>query len=122
MENEFPSFAVDDPLDAFPVHFGGGLWGLIAVALLGRDGIILSFGTYESLQVSPRRRSLLGGGADEVGISTMNMSYVDPSGFGMEHGGGVGHRRLGRLSLHRPLRGSQVRRALAGLRRDGDSR
>ncbi|CAG0900626.1 unnamed protein product [Darwinula stevensoni] len=42
---------VDDPLDAFPVHFGGGLWGLVAVALLGRDGIILSSASPESLQV-----------------------------------------------------------------------
>lgn len=30
---------IDDPLDAFAVHFGGGLWGLIAVCLIGEKGI-----------------------------------------------------------------------------------
>jgi ammonium transporter, Amt family len=30
---------IDDPLDAFAVHFGGGLWGLISVCLIGENGI-----------------------------------------------------------------------------------
>ena len=35
---------VDDPLDAFAVHYGGGSWGLFAVCLLAKDeGIIYGF-------------------------------------------------------------------------------
>ena len=35
---------IDDPLDAFAVHFGGGSWGLIAVCLFAEhDGILYSF-------------------------------------------------------------------------------
>ncbi|KAE9553084.1 hypothetical protein FO519_003717 [Halicephalobus sp. NKZ332] len=30
---------IDDPLDAFAVHAGGGLWGLIAVCIIAKDGI-----------------------------------------------------------------------------------
>ena len=30
---------IDDPLDAFAVHAGGGLWGLIAVCIIAEDGI-----------------------------------------------------------------------------------
>uniref|UniRef100_A0A914Z761 Ammonium transporter AmtB-like domain-containing protein n=1 Tax=Panagrolaimus superbus TaxID=310955 RepID=A0A914Z761_9BILA len=33
---------IDDPLDAFAVHAGGGLWGLIAVTIIGHDGIAYS--------------------------------------------------------------------------------
>lgn len=33
---------VDDPLDAFAVHFGGGLWGLISACFLVENGIIAS--------------------------------------------------------------------------------
>ncbi|CAL4140037.1 unnamed protein product, partial [Meganyctiphanes norvegica] len=33
---------VDDPLDAVAVHAGGGLWGLIAVALFKPDGIFFA--------------------------------------------------------------------------------
>ena len=32
---------VDDPLDAFAVHFGGGFWGVIAVCLFEKDAGIL---------------------------------------------------------------------------------
>ena len=32
---------VDDPLDAFAVHFGGGFWGIIAVCLFANDSGIL---------------------------------------------------------------------------------
>ncbi|CAG0890717.1 unnamed protein product [Darwinula stevensoni] len=31
---------VDDPLDAFPVHFGGGLFGIVAVAFFMEGGIV----------------------------------------------------------------------------------
>lgn len=34
------SSAVDDPLDAVAVHMGGGLWGLVAVALFQEGGIV----------------------------------------------------------------------------------
>lgn len=34
------SFPVDDPLDAVAVHMGGGLWGLVAVALFQDEGIV----------------------------------------------------------------------------------
>ncbi|CAG0899112.1 unnamed protein product [Darwinula stevensoni] len=33
---------IDDPLDAFPVHFGGGFFGMIAVAIFMRDGIVFN--------------------------------------------------------------------------------
>ncbi|CAG0899114.1 unnamed protein product [Darwinula stevensoni] len=33
---------VDDPLDAFPVHFGGGFFGIVAVAFFMEDGIIFN--------------------------------------------------------------------------------
>ena len=32
---------VDDPVDAVAVHAGGGIWGLIAVALFRKEGIVL---------------------------------------------------------------------------------
>ncbi|CAI2356900.1 unnamed protein product [Caenorhabditis sp. 36 PRJEB53466] len=31
---------IDDPLDAFAVHAGGGLWGLTSVAIIGHDGVV----------------------------------------------------------------------------------
>lgn len=34
------SFAVDDPLDAVAVHFGGGFWGVISAALFSHGGIV----------------------------------------------------------------------------------
>ncbi|KAJ9592288.1 hypothetical protein L9F63_001184, partial [Diploptera punctata] len=34
-------FKVDDPLDAVAVHFGGGLWGLIAASIFDNSGLIL---------------------------------------------------------------------------------
>lgn len=37
---------VDDPLDAFGVHFGGGLWGLISICLVGDKGIL--YGLFDS--------------------------------------------------------------------------
>jgi ammonia channel protein AmtB len=33
-------FAVDDPLDAVAVHFGGGFWGVISAALFSHGGIV----------------------------------------------------------------------------------
>ncbi|KAK0396554.1 hypothetical protein QR680_001765 [Steinernema hermaphroditum] len=30
---------IDDPLDAFAVHAGGGLWGLFAVCIISKDGV-----------------------------------------------------------------------------------
>ncbi|CEF71676.1 Ammonium transporter family and Ammonium transporter AmtB-like domain-containing protein [Strongyloides ratti] len=33
---------IDDPLDAFAVHAGGGFWGLIAVCIIAPDGIAYS--------------------------------------------------------------------------------
>ncbi|KAK7074347.1 Ammonium Transporter Family [Halocaridina rubra] len=35
-----PKLRVDDPLDAVAVHMGGGIWGLIAVALFQDNGIV----------------------------------------------------------------------------------
>nr|XP_053630022.1 putative ammonium transporter 1 [Cherax quadricarinatus] len=35
-----PKLRVDDPLDAVAVHMGGGLWGLVAVAIFQSDGLI----------------------------------------------------------------------------------
>lgn len=43
-----PKVRVDDPLDAVAVHMGGGLWGLVAVALFQEDGIVFG-GTPEVL-------------------------------------------------------------------------
>lgn len=34
------SFAVDDPLDAVAVHFGGGLWGVVSASLFSHAGIV----------------------------------------------------------------------------------
>uniref|UniRef100_A0A1I7YPB2 Ammonium transporter n=1 Tax=Steinernema glaseri TaxID=37863 RepID=A0A1I7YPB2_9BILA len=30
---------IDDPLDAFAVHAGGGLWGLFAICIVGKEGV-----------------------------------------------------------------------------------
>jgi ammonia channel protein AmtB len=46
----FQMVAVDDPLDAVAVHFGGGLWGLIAASLFDNNGL-LSDASYESAMV-----------------------------------------------------------------------
>lgn len=35
---------IDDPLDAFAVHFGGGLWGLISAPIIVEDGIAYAIG------------------------------------------------------------------------------
>ena len=34
---------VDDPLDAFAVHFGGGLWGLVSACLVTEQGLLFAF-------------------------------------------------------------------------------
>lgn len=34
---------IDDPLDAFAVHAGGGLWGLIGACLFARNGLLYNF-------------------------------------------------------------------------------
>lgn len=31
---------MDDPLDAVAVHLGGGAWGVIALPLWGRGGVV----------------------------------------------------------------------------------
>ncbi|PIO56526.1 hypothetical protein TELCIR_22074, partial [Teladorsagia circumcincta] len=31
---------IDDPLDAFAVHAGGGLWGLISACIIAHNGIV----------------------------------------------------------------------------------
>ena len=31
---------IDDPLDAFAVHFGGGFWGLFSAVIIARDAIV----------------------------------------------------------------------------------
>ncbi|KAJ4445500.1 hypothetical protein ANN_12180 [Periplaneta americana] len=41
---------VDDPLDAVAVHFGGGLWGLIAASLFANNGFVFGV-THESAMV-----------------------------------------------------------------------
>ena len=35
---------IDDPLDAFAVHFGGGLWGLISAPIIVDSGIAYAIG------------------------------------------------------------------------------
>ncbi|UMM41446.1 hypothetical protein L5515_017707 [Caenorhabditis briggsae] len=35
---------IDDPLDAFAVHAGGGFWGLTSVAIIGHDGVVYAIG------------------------------------------------------------------------------
>ncbi|KAK6745899.1 hypothetical protein RB195_012170 [Necator americanus] len=45
---------VDDPLDAFAVHAGGGFWGLLSTCIIAHDGIVYAFsdaiaGNYGSL-------------------------------------------------------------------------
>ncbi|KAH7699638.1 AMT-4.1 protein, partial [Aphelenchoides avenae] len=35
-------FKVDDPLDAFAVHAGGGIWGLFSVCFVGSDGLVFA--------------------------------------------------------------------------------
>lgn len=37
-------FKVDDPLDAFAVHAGGGSWGLISTCIISHDGIAFGIG------------------------------------------------------------------------------
>jgi Amt family ammonium transporter len=34
---------VDDPLDAFGVHFGGGIWGLVAACIFAEKGLVYAF-------------------------------------------------------------------------------
>lgn len=41
---------VDDPLDAFSVHFGGGFSGMVSAPLLVDSGVFL-VGDYQSAQV-----------------------------------------------------------------------
>ncbi|XP_071100410.1 putative ammonium transporter 1 isoform X1 [Haliotis cracherodii] len=44
---------VDDPLDATAVHFGGGLWGVIAVSFLKKnDGILFAWDTQSGLRLA----------------------------------------------------------------------
>lgn len=33
---------VDDPLDAFAVHFGGGLWGLVSACIVTEKGLLFA--------------------------------------------------------------------------------
>ncbi|PAV87923.1 hypothetical protein WR25_03700 [Diploscapter pachys] len=40
LSNAIVKFKIDDPLDAFAVHFGGGSWGLITTCFLRDDGIL----------------------------------------------------------------------------------
>lgn len=39
--SSFIIFLVDDPLDAFAVHFGGGFSGMVSAPLLVTNGVIL---------------------------------------------------------------------------------
>lgn len=41
--------SVDDPLDAVAVHFGGGLWGLIAASLFDNNGLVFGAVSESSL-------------------------------------------------------------------------
>lgn len=45
----FP-FTVDDPLDAFAVHFGGGFFGMVSAPILIKSGILIA-GDTNSAQV-----------------------------------------------------------------------
>ncbi|KAL3120554.1 hypothetical protein niasHT_007846 [Heterodera trifolii] len=45
---------IDDPLDAFAVHFGGGLWGLVSVCLVSTSpgrGVVPSLATGDGLAI-----------------------------------------------------------------------
>ena len=46
--SSFPP-SVDDPLDAVAVHLGGGLWGLVAVAVFQQDGGLVFGGGLSTL-------------------------------------------------------------------------
>ena len=43
-------FSVDDPLDAFAVHFGGGFFGMVSAPFLIDSGVLL-VGDYKSAEV-----------------------------------------------------------------------
>ena len=43
--------AVDDPLDAFAVHFGGGFFGMISAPILVDSGVLL-VGDLKSAEVN----------------------------------------------------------------------
>lgn len=45
--DEIPMFSltVDDPLDAAPLHFAGGAWGMAAEGIFNPDGLLYQWST-----------------------------------------------------------------------------
>ena len=66
---------VDDPLDAFPVHFGGGFFGIVAVAFFMEGGIFFD-PSRNSAAVSPlKRRGEVGRGC-AAAPTTREISFL----------------------------------------------
>lgn len=55
------SFRIDDPVGAFAVHGACGIWGTLAIGLLGQPGLTFA---PEGVDVANRAGLLLGGGVD----------------------------------------------------------
>uniref|UniRef100_A0A1I8GPP1 Ammonium transporter n=2 Tax=Macrostomum lignano TaxID=282301 RepID=A0A1I8GPP1_9PLAT len=61
---------IDDPLDAVAVHYGGGLWGVIAVAFLHRSrGIVMTFDQQSGLDLAVQLVGVLAITAWSGGVS-----------------------------------------------------
>ena len=52
---------IDDPLDAFAVHFGGGLWGLVSACIVTEKGLLFALigGTSEGAETPKVDEALL---------------------------------------------------------------
>lgn len=63
---------IDDPLDAVAVHYGGGIWGVIAVAFLHRDrGIVMKFDSQSGLDLAMQLIGVLAITAWTGGVSAI---------------------------------------------------
>lgn len=47
----FSCFTVDDPIDACPVYFGGGVWGILAGKIFTSNGLLESTNFNDNLWV-----------------------------------------------------------------------